>query len=167
MPETTTPVFVTPWGNVVHRDVDCPSARGFRHVGEPDPPIYKVPANHPCCRGRRTCRTCGDQPGHLARERLDRLLVALHGPAFDESEWAKQGWYRPMPTGDPISGKATLRKTSATTSASTRSSTRRTPQAQEPVASAHQHRWSAWRSDPSGRSRSRSCHECGKTDRQF
>lgn len=155
----TTLVFVTPWGNVVHRWIDCPSTRGFRHVGEPDPPIYKVPANDPCCRGRRTCRTCGDETGHLARERLDRLLVQLHGPAFDESEWAKRGWYRPMPTGDPVSGKG-LAKVSADGQGPPSRQLRPLP------SPGHRHRWSAWRSDASGRGSSRSCYECGSSERK-
>lgn len=162
-----TPVFVTAWGNVVHLDLDCPSARGFRHTAEPDPPTYQVPANHPCCRGRRTCRTCGDSPGHLARERMDRVLVSLHGQPFDESEWARQGWHRPLPPGEPVNGRPRPKGASSKAMPRNGPAGERRSAAKQAGSTTHQHRWSAWQSEPSGRMRVRHCYECGRSERQL
>ena len=98
---SASPVYVTKWGNVVHLYWDCPNARGFRQRGEPDADVFKVTVGDPCCRGRRVCATCKNGSG-VAGADVERKLRSLHGKAFDESDWERHGWARPMPKGAPI-----------------------------------------------------------------
>jgi hypothetical protein len=98
-------VFVTMWGNVVHLHHDCHSTRGFRKEREPDPLIYRVSVRDPSCRGRRVCGTCRQTGGSKGGE-VDRQLRRLHGAAFDEKAWAKNGWSRPTPRGEAINRKS-------------------------------------------------------------
>jgi hypothetical protein len=94
-------IYVTKWGNVVHLYWDCANARGFRHRGEPDADLYKVDVSDPCCRGRRVCATCNNISG-VTGAAVERKLRSLHGKAFDERDWERRGWTRPMPKGKPI-----------------------------------------------------------------
>lgn len=99
----TTSVYVTTWGQVVHLHHDCPSARGFRHVGEPDPDLYKVEARDPSCKGRRVCGTCKNRASVLAR-RIEYLLKSLHGAFYTDAQW-RQAFGRPRPNGSLVGGK--------------------------------------------------------------
>lgn len=99
-----TTVFVTKWGNVVHLYANCHSARGFRKAAEKDPSIYRVPVKDPSCRGRRVCGTCKNASGFKAKS-VDEVLRRLHGPAFDERRWEKEGWSRPVPSGPIVNPK--------------------------------------------------------------
>lgn len=98
-------VYVTRWGNAVHLWSDCRNARGFRHQGEEDPLIYAVKPSDPCCRGRSVCGGCARGEG-VTTAQVDRLLRKYHGRAFDESDWERYGWSRPMPTGEPVNVRA-------------------------------------------------------------
>jgi hypothetical protein len=99
-----TTVFVTKWGNVVHPYANCHSTRGFRKAAEKDPAIYRVSAKDPSCRGRRVCGTCSNGDGRKAKS-VDEVLRRLHGAAFDEQRWEKEGWSRPVPSGPVINPK--------------------------------------------------------------
>lgn len=100
-PKDQAMVYVTTWGNVVHLFHDCHSARGFRNANDRDPDLYRVPVQDPSCRGRRVCGTCR-QVTFANAKKVDDQLRRFHGKPFDESEWKKQGWFRPKPSGKPI-----------------------------------------------------------------
>lgn len=74
-----TNVFVTRLGDAVHMYSDCHGLRGFRHAHDPDPQVHQVRLRDPVCADRRACRKCFDIWTPATIDRLDELLVNLHG----------------------------------------------------------------------------------------
>lgn len=83
-------VYVTPWGDRVHRYHDCHGMRGFRHANEPDPEIIIVSLRDPVCAARPACRKCFDWSVSRYNE-FDQFMEDLHGPADPRPTWNGRG----------------------------------------------------------------------------